>query len=112
MVFIVGLGRHFSVFRKARSRCDIIPYATSSRPDFSFVRERKVTLVNGLFTTFRRMCGRRAVSPDSLYLVFAGLKSGFSASAMFAGWPKSEMDVLRTGVERQAPVNNAKRKQK
>jgi hypothetical protein len=47
-----------------------------------------------------------------LYLVFAGLKSGFSASAMFACSPKSEMDVLRTGVERQAPVNNAKRKQK
>jgi hypothetical protein len=47
-----------------------------------------------------------------LYLVFAGLKSGFSASAMFARQPESETDVLRTGVGRQAPVNNAKRKQK
>tara|TARA_R110002012_G_scaffold35788_3_gene101810 strand:+ start:84979 stop:85119 length:141 start_codon:yes stop_codon:yes gene_type:complete len=46
-----------------------------------------------------------------LYLVFAGLKSGLSVSG-FSGDPDGGMDVLRTGVGRQAPVNNAKRKQK
>jgi hypothetical protein len=58
------------------------------------------------------MWARRAVSPDSLYLVVAGLKSGFSVSGIFPRDPESDMDVLRTGVGRQAPVNNAKRKQK
>jgi len=43
------------------------------------------------------MWARRAVSPDSLYLVFAGLKSGLSELGDFPADPDGGMDVLRKG---------------